>query len=45
MRLSAGEVRTLIGMTPSARHVALDDLDARPLTVTAAVDLSVYHPS
>jgi 23S rRNA (guanine745-N1)-methyltransferase len=44
MRLSAGEVRTLIGMTPSARHVRLDNLSASDRTVTAAVDLTVYRP-
>ncbi len=42
MRLSGAEVRTLIGMTPSARHVAVDDLPARDVTVTAAVVLTTY---
>jgi hypothetical protein len=32
-------------MTPSARHVALDDLAADAVTVTAAVDLVVYRPA
>ena len=45
MRLSAGEVRTLIGMTPSARHVPLADLDTPARTVTAAVDLTTYRPT
>jgi 23S rRNA (guanine745-N1)-methyltransferase len=45
MRLSADEVRTLIGMTPSARHVALDEVPVAELTVTAAVDLTIYRPS
>jgi 23S rRNA (guanine745-N1)-methyltransferase len=45
MRLTASEVRTLIGMTPSARHVRLDDLGASDRTVTAAVDLTVYRPA
>jgi 23S rRNA (guanine745-N1)-methyltransferase len=44
MRLSADEVRALIGMTPSARHLPLDDLDPPPLTVTAAATLTTYHP-
>jgi 23S rRNA (guanine745-N1)-methyltransferase len=42
MRLTGPEVATLVGMTPSARHVTLDRLPARDLTVTAAVDLVVY---
>ncbi|MFI1991233.1 putative RNA methyltransferase [Actinoplanes sp. NPDC020271] len=42
MRLTATEVRTLIGMTPSARHVAVGDLPARDVTVTAAVVLTTY---
>jgi 23S rRNA (guanine745-N1)-methyltransferase len=42
MRLSAAEARTLIGMTPSARHGAAGpDED---LTVTAELTLSVYSP-
>ena len=45
MRLTADEVRTLIGMTPSARHVPLDALLAADRTVTAAVDLTVYRPT
>lgn len=44
LRLTAPEVRTLIGMTPSARHVPVDDLPTRDLTVTAAVDLVAYRP-
>jgi 23S rRNA (guanine745-N1)-methyltransferase len=44
MRLSADEVRTLIGMTPSARHVSLDGVTTSALTVTAAVDLTTYRP-
>jgi 23S rRNA (guanine745-N1)-methyltransferase len=43
MRLSPAEVRTLIGMTPSARHISPTDLDTPPLTVTAAVTLTVYR--
>jgi hypothetical protein len=31
-------------MTPSARHIPLDDLKAADRTVTAAVDLTVYRP-
>jgi 23S rRNA (guanine745-N1)-methyltransferase len=45
MRLSGHEVRTLIGMTPSARHVPLADLDTPARTVTAAVDLTTYRPT
>jgi 23S rRNA (guanine745-N1)-methyltransferase len=40
--LTGAELRTLIGMTPSARHVPLDDLPTGDLTVTAAVDVTVY---
>ncbi|BCY15012.1 SAM-dependent methyltransferase [Actinoplanes sp. L3-i22] len=42
MRLTGDEVRTLIGMTPSARHVPVGDLPARDVTVTAAVELTAY---
>jgi 23S rRNA (guanine745-N1)-methyltransferase len=45
IRLDGAELRTLIGMTPSARHVVLDDLAADAATVTAAVDLAVYRPA
>ncbi|BEL11317.1 methyltransferase domain-containing protein [Actinoplanes sichuanensis] len=44
LKLTAAEARTLIGMTPSARHVPADDLPTRDLTVTVAVDLAVYRP-
>jgi 23S rRNA (guanine745-N1)-methyltransferase len=44
LRLSAGETRTLIGMTPSARHVDPADLPTGDVTVTAAVHLSTYRP-
>ena len=44
MRLDATSVRTLIGMTPSARHVPPDALTTESRTVTAAVDLTVYRP-
>lgn len=43
MRLTASEVRTLIGMTPSARHVVVGDLPAGDVTVTAAVVLTTYQ--
>ncbi|GAA4593377.1 23S rRNA (guanine745-N1)-methyltransferase [Actinoplanes octamycinicus] len=43
MRLTAAEVRTLVGMTPSARHVPVADLPATDLTVTAAVELTAYR--
>jgi 23S rRNA (guanine745-N1)-methyltransferase len=42
LKLTGAELRTLIGMTPSARHVPLDELPTGDLTVTAAVDLTVY---
>ncbi|WP_433827319.1 putative RNA methyltransferase [Actinoplanes sp. CA-015351] len=42
LTLSATEVRTLIGMTPSARHVDLTTFE--PTMVTAGVDLTVYKP-
>jgi 23S rRNA (guanine745-N1)-methyltransferase len=45
MHLSADEVRILIGMTPSARHIAVDALTTGRRSVTAAVDLTVYRPS
>jgi 23S rRNA (guanine745-N1)-methyltransferase len=44
LHLSATEARTLIGMTPSARHVGADALPHAAVTVTAAVDLTTYHP-
>ncbi len=40
--LTAAEARTLVGMTPSARHVPLDGIAARK--VTAAVDVALYRP-
>ncbi|AGZ46165.1 putative RNA methyltransferase [Actinoplanes friuliensis] len=45
MHLTAAEVRTLIGMTPSAHHVSLTDLQTENITVTAAVDVTVYRPA
>jgi 23S rRNA (guanine745-N1)-methyltransferase len=48
LRLTAEEVETLIGMTPSARHVPSPDLLAKPglsaRTVTAAVDVTTWRP-
>jgi len=45
LRLGADHLRTLIGMTPSARHVDLTALPTTGVTtVTAAVDLTVYRP-
>ena len=44
MHLTAARTRTLIGMTPSARHVPLDKIRATDVTTTAAVTLTVYHP-
>ena len=45
LHLTAARTRTLIGMTPSARHVPLDEIRAADLTATAAVDLTVYRPA
>jgi len=44
LHLSAAEARTLIGMTPSARHVRAAALPTTPVTVTAAIDLTTYKP-
>ncbi|WP_203831017.1 putative RNA methyltransferase [Actinoplanes palleronii] len=44
LTLTATEARTLIGMTPSARHVAPADLPTDAVTVTAAVNLTTYRP-
>jgi 23S rRNA (guanine745-N1)-methyltransferase len=44
MRLTGSEVRTLIGMTPSARHVDLAGLPREDVTVEAAIHLTAYHP-
>jgi 23S rRNA (guanine745-N1)-methyltransferase len=44
MQLSAAEARTLIGMTPSARHVPAATLPTTPATVTAAVVVTAYRP-
>ncbi|MEE6259577.1 putative RNA methyltransferase [Plantactinospora sonchi] len=50
LRLSRAEVRTLVGMGPSAWHTAPERLDARvdalpePVTVTAAVRIAAYQP-
>ena len=42
LELTAGEARTLIGMTPSARHVPA--VEAAPGRVTASVVLTTYRP-
>jgi 23S rRNA (guanine745-N1)-methyltransferase len=44
LHLTGSELRTLVGMTPSARHTSLDDLPGGRTAVTAAVDLTVYRP-
>ena len=44
LRLTAAEARTLIGMTPSARHVPVAGLPTTDVTVTAAVRVTAYHP-
>jgi 23S rRNA (guanine745-N1)-methyltransferase len=45
LHLTAAEAGTLIGMTPSARHVPAGTLPDAAVTVTAAVDLTVYQPA
>jgi 23S rRNA (guanine745-N1)-methyltransferase len=45
MQLSAAEIRVLVGMTPSARHVSTGTLATADRVVTAAVDLTVYRPA
>ena len=45
LKLTGNEVATLIAMTPSARHVTVNDLPTHELEVTAAVDLTVYRRS
>jgi 23S rRNA (guanine745-N1)-methyltransferase len=45
MSLSAAEIRVLVGMTPSARHVTASALATADRVVTAAVDLTVYRPA
>lgn len=42
MRLTGVEVRTLIGMTPNARHGSVDAPSGAE--VTAAVDVTTWHP-
>nr|WP_221375538.1 methyltransferase domain-containing protein [Actinoplanes polyasparticus] len=42
MTLTAGETRTLIGMTPSAHHASA--IEAASATVTASVLLTAYRP-
>lgn len=44
LRLTGDELRTLIGMTPSARHTAVDGPPRDHATVTAAVDVTTYRP-
>jgi 23S rRNA (guanine745-N1)-methyltransferase len=44
LRLTAAEAGTLIGMTPSARHVPVAALPTEAVTVTAAVRLTVWSP-
>jgi 23S rRNA (guanine745-N1)-methyltransferase len=45
LHLDGDELRTLVAMTPSARHTALDDLPDGDTTVTAAVDVTVHRPA
>ena len=44
LRLDGDELRTLVGMTPSARHTDAGELPAAGATVTAAVDVTTYRP-
>jgi 23S rRNA (guanine745-N1)-methyltransferase len=44
LRLTAAEAGTLIGMTPSARHVEPAELPTEAVQVTAAVRLATYRP-
>ncbi|GAA0542612.1 methyltransferase domain-containing protein [Paractinoplanes ferrugineus] len=44
LHLTAAEARTLIGMTPSARHVPAAGLPTADLRVTASVLVSAYRP-
>lgn len=43
LALSATEARTLVGMTPSARHIELSGVAA--VRVTVAVEVTVYRPA
>ncbi|MCA2213878.1 methyltransferase domain-containing protein [Jidongwangia harbinensis] len=45
LHLAGADLRTLVGMTPSARHVRAGDLPEHDVPVTAAVDLTVYRPA
>jgi 23S rRNA (guanine745-N1)-methyltransferase len=45
LRLTGEEIRTLVGMTPSARHLSLDHLPKADFAVTAAIELTVYRPA
>jgi 23S rRNA (guanine745-N1)-methyltransferase len=45
LHLTAARTRTLIGMTPSARHVPTDKVTATATTVTASITLTVYRPA
>jgi 23S rRNA (guanine745-N1)-methyltransferase len=43
LELTGPQARTLVGMTPSARHVPVATLAAGPRTVTAAVTVTAYR--
>jgi 23S rRNA (guanine745-N1)-methyltransferase len=45
LRLTGDEIRTLVGMTPSARHLRVDELPPDDRAVTAAVEITVYRPA
>ena len=44
LRLAGGDLRALIGMTPSARHVDPATVPDAAAEVTAAVDVTTYRP-
>ncbi|WP_412744579.1 putative RNA methyltransferase [Krasilnikovia sp. MM14-A1004] len=45
LRLNGDEARTLIGMTPSARHITPAERPTGDVTVTASVELTIYRAS
>ncbi|HET6533200.1 MAG TPA: 23S rRNA methyltransferase [Actinoplanes sp.] len=45
LTLTGDELRALVGMTPSARHVDVAALPATTTDVTVAVDLTEYRPA
>jgi len=45
LRLTDDEIRTLIGMTPSARHLDINGLPKTNIEITAAVNITTYRPT